>query len=552
MKKFLAILLALVIVLGLCACGGNNAGTGNEGNGGDDVSADGKMTISVGITSNAKILSYDENDLTRWVEDQCNVELEFVEYAGGTDVSTQISTTIAARQELPDFLFGIALPATTMNRYGRDGYLYDLKEYYDDREGASKTFWTRLEENFSEAEIESILRKITDPTDGGMYVMPNIETSLVDTMHYQTWINREWLDKLGLDKPTDNASLVKVLEAFRDNDCNGNGDPNDEIPLFGSTQAGNSGNVVNWLINLFQYYNSASNWSVDENGKLYANYTTDEYREALEFVNYLYEEKLLTSLAWTASSNEMKQITTPSSGTALCGIFCGHLTIHTVANSEVLYQYEPLQTWGYAVSSEPSPSLTSFISGDVSKEKADKIFEIMMLLWSEEGSRRIRYGAKGANWDEPTEGAVSPIGLPAEYRLIRDAIQEQNTALWSKVSCTLNLYAEGETAELQESDNPWQYKKFQMHAESYKLFSEQAERKNPKTIVPTLVLSEEESEATTMERTNVGNRYAKAQTEFCSGTVDLNDTTWAAYLKELDDLGLQTWRDQAQEIFDRQ
>ncbi len=31
--------------------------------------------------------------------------------------------------------------------------------------------------------------------------------------------------------PTTPTELRTVLEAFRDNDCNGNGDPNDEIPL---------------------------------------------------------------------------------------------------------------------------------------------------------------------------------------------------------------------------------------------------------------------------------------------------------------------------------
>ena len=40
-----------------------------------------------------------------------------------------------------------------------------------------------------------------------------------------------WLHNLGLDLPTTTDEFADVLRAFRDNDANGNGNPNDEIPL---------------------------------------------------------------------------------------------------------------------------------------------------------------------------------------------------------------------------------------------------------------------------------------------------------------------------------
>ena len=45
------------------------------------------------------------------------------------------------------------------------------------------------------------------------------------------FINQVWLDNLGLDMPTTTDEFVEVLRAFKDNDANGNGNPNDEIPL---------------------------------------------------------------------------------------------------------------------------------------------------------------------------------------------------------------------------------------------------------------------------------------------------------------------------------
>ena len=101
MKKILAIILALACVLSLCACGASGKGSSTD----SGKTADGKVKLSIGIPTNALILDHDKNALTNWIEKECNVELTFIEYAGGTDVATQINTTVAARQELPDILF---------------------------------------------------------------------------------------------------------------------------------------------------------------------------------------------------------------------------------------------------------------------------------------------------------------------------------------------------------------------------------------------------------------------------------------------------------------
>ena len=245
MKKFLAILLALTLLLGLCACGGGE----KEQTGG--VTADGKVKLSIGIPTNAKIMSLEENALTKWLEDECQIEIEFVEYAGGTDVSTQISTTVAARQELPDILYGIGLNDGAITTYGKDGYFVDLTPYYEDKEGASKNFWSRIEESLTPEQQDTVIRKITDGDTGKIYAVPTIETSTIDKRNYQPWINQTWLDKLGLAMPQSIEDLYNVLVAFNTKDPNGNGDPNDEIPLFGSEKAGGNAQVVNWIMNMF-------------------------------------------------------------------------------------------------------------------------------------------------------------------------------------------------------------------------------------------------------------------------------------------------------------
>lgn len=544
MKKFLAFFLALVMVFGLCACG-----QGGSGNSEDELTADGKVKLSIGIPSNALIVSHEENAYTKWIEEKCGVELTFEEFAGGTDVATQISTTIAARQELPDILWGIGLNTTQWQQYGQEGYFVNLTPYYEDKEGASKIFWERFDNELNEIEQKQVLKSMTCVEDEQIYGAPTVETSAIDKQAFQMWINTQWLDTLGLEMPTDPDSLHKVLVAFRDKDPNGNG-VNDEIPLFGSQEVAMCGQAVDWLINMFVYYNRSRPWLVDENGKLEMAYVTDEYREALKYVNKLREEGLLSALTWTASAAEMKQITTPSSGTALCGIFAGHLTSHTVQNNMLLEQYEPLPYWGNVVRRDITCQVTSFITE--SCKNPDKAFEVLMAAWSWDGSMRSRYGEYGINWTDADEGAKSDMGLDATFKLISDPLGVQGAQRWAKMGPVLNIMAEAETAQVSEEMSEWARLKSALHAEAYQNFLAAEEKNNPETIVTGLTYTEEENDKWAVTRANVGDRYAKAQTEFCTGVLNPNnDADWNKYLQELKDLGIDDFRNLAQTAYDR-
>lgn len=546
MKKFLALFLALTMVLSLCACGGKKGG--NAGPGEIEYAENGRIKLTLGLPTNAYIMDYNDNALTRWIEDKCNVEIEFIEYAGGTDVGTQISTTIAARQELPDILFGIGLEDKTIDRYGKEGYLIDLRDYmYDgdqpNTEGPAKIFWDRINNELTDFERDHVLRIMLDPETGAIYGMPTIETSLIDKMPYQLWINTKWLQQVGMEKPDTNEELVEVLRAFK-----GLG-----MPLYGSQKVNLGSKVVTWLINLHTYYNPNRPFSVSDDGKtLSYTLTSDGYRDGLKFVYDLYKEGLLNDLAWTAGGDEMKQVTTPTSGQAMVGIFAGHLTIHAQEGNAVLYEYEPLQTWGNAVRYDISCSIKTFITESCAAP--DKAFEVLMNLFSWDGSMRIRYGEYGANWSDADPGATSDVGLPAKYKLHSDPLVSQNTAVWGKISCCLNIMAEGEEAQIADNMSEWHKTKSKMHAESNKLFEEAEKNNNPEYVCPVLRLTEEEKEQYAMVITNVGTAAGRAQTSFCKGEAGFNpysDTDWNAYIAELEGLGLADYMAVHQKAYDR-
>jgi len=555
MKKVLCAVLAIVLLLGLCACGTNAPSYS-----GDKYDKEGKVTLTVGLRSNAKIISFEDNALTKWLEETTGVNIEIVEFAGGSDVTTQISTTIAARQDLPDILWGVTLSAGTLETYGHEGYLVDMRPYFDDKEGASKTFWTRMEESLSDYQQEYILNKLIDPDTGGIYAVPTVETSLVDGIHYMAWINTEWLDKLGLEEPTNNQELYDMLVAFRDKDPNGNG-LKDEIPLFGTQASMPPAKVLDMLVNTFMYYNPSHSWQdYDGDGQLEHAQIQDEYREALKFINKLYKEKLLTSMVYTVKSDEMQQIITPSNGVPLVGMFCGHLTLHATFGNELLYNYKAVTPWGAVCERDMGFNLTSMITETAQKRGVvDEAFNLLMTMWSWDGSMRIRYGEYGVNWTDPDPGATSDYGLPATYKVLKDGMEEQGSQVWGSASGSLNHYCEGETAQTNDGTNPWIAAKSQMHAEARRIYDEAEKTINPtfleNPVRQSFILNSQEEESISMQKTNVNAWITQHVKDFVCGTnkQDINDDAdWKAYVDGVYEQGYEDVQKMYQTAYERQ
>ena len=66
--------------------------------------------------------------------------------------------------------------------------------------------------------------------NGAIYVLPMISYAPRSAVPHCTTINKEWLDKVGMDIPTNTDELYAVLKAFKEQDPNGNGQA-DELPL---------------------------------------------------------------------------------------------------------------------------------------------------------------------------------------------------------------------------------------------------------------------------------------------------------------------------------
>ena len=172
------------------------------------------------------LAGYDDNTTSSGHTWETNLFFPRMEKITGVTVTTQQYSDTASwtkakaamlngSQELPDALFKAALtPVETLELY-QAGKLIDLRPYLAEYAPNLSALLTAHPE----------WEKAISLPDGAIAALPQInELQNNNAM----WINRSWLDKLGLSMPTNTEELTDVLRAFRDLDPNGNGS-HDEI-----------------------------------------------------------------------------------------------------------------------------------------------------------------------------------------------------------------------------------------------------------------------------------------------------------------------------------
>lgn len=138
--------------------------------------------------------------------------------------------------------------------------------------------------------------------DGKIHALPGGDEAYTNKVDAKMWINTDWLDKLGLEMPQTTEEFEKVLYAFKDNDPNGNGQP-DEIPL-------TFRNVWGWaqgcetFFGPFGVIENGAHVFVDEQNKVHFSPQEEGYKKALQWFNKLYNDGVLDSEAFIMSADE--------------------------------------------------------------------------------------------------------------------------------------------------------------------------------------------------------------------------------------------------------
>ena len=142
------------------------------------------------------------------------------------------------------------------------------------------------------------VRSMITAPDGRIYSFPGGVENLWSKTNDCLFINKTWLDALKLPVPSTTEEFYNTLKAFRDNDMNGNGNRNDEIP-FSFCQA-NDPSSMKSMFGSFGILDNPEHLQVI-NGVVTFTPARPEFLEALRYFNKLYSENLIDPEAFSQS-----------------------------------------------------------------------------------------------------------------------------------------------------------------------------------------------------------------------------------------------------------
>jgi len=488
------------------------------------------VTLSLGVSQSTNVIDYEDNYVTRWYEEKTGIVVKY-DLFPSADAVTRLDLLVNSNSELPDILtFG--LDNVRRFNYGKEGILIPLNEYYE-----------RLAEPFYKyAETvgvtgDDVLRFVVS-ADGNIYGAPFFDYNYNNLYSLRGWINKTWLDKLGLEAPKDSEELVKVLTAFRDQDPNGNGQA-DEIPMMGSTRSWNA-NALGWLMNMFIYYNGNNNFYQPLNetgGKIDVAYDKDAFREFLKYANNLVAEGLLSPLSFTqdgAQYNATKSASPPILGLSISG---GANEFYLDQNDDEYIPFEALKGPGgkqYYTTFPPS----AYSSCAITKycDSPEIAFLYMNYTYYDddayEGQVSKRFGEKDVDWRYalPGEESFHPGQAPFLHVIETQwgVPNNKNIAgVWlSNVVDPRKLFEvfDGSTS------NPeyWYAKNYTINKDHGIPFDQ----------LPVVFLYTEDEVARWVDQRTALQEYVnESMTLFAMGQMDPNnDSDWNKYIQELNNL----------------
>lgn len=284
-KRGLSVALAAAMAVGAlagCGGGGDSSSSSAESTASGDDSVT-KFTIATVRWTDTWPTDFLESGIMKELEEKHNIDIEWDIYYY-SDWSEQKSLLLASG-DLPDaFLGSNALNASDMSQ--NKANFVELSDYIN--EDTMPNLTAIMEE-------DTEMRAICTDRDGNIYSLPKKLGIRPEVDGYVFYINKEWLDNLGLEVPTTYQELETVLEAFATQDADGDGDATNEIGYTNSAASNLlSGDLRNILRPFGTMVSRADNYmGIDGDGNAVFMPIQENYKEAVQWMHGLWEKGIL-------------------------------------------------------------------------------------------------------------------------------------------------------------------------------------------------------------------------------------------------------------------
>lgn len=397
-RKWMAAGLTAIMAVSTAACGST---------GGTESASSGEEQTNFSIFAGISALSPDnsEKPLVQQMNEAMGVTIEWNCVSGDT-LTEKKNLILNAGSDLPDALMAASLTDSELLTYGGNGLLIPLEDYINEE---TMPNLMKIVEKRPE-----MLATCTMP-DGHIYGLPGISemgfeytdgnTYYIGAIPQFTAINTDWLEAVGMEMPTTVDELHDVLVAFRDQDVNGNGDPTDEIPLSfifpeknGSWCAG-----LGTLLAPFGCTDYQADHRAIEDGKVYYQAASEEYKNAIAYYHDWFEEGLIDIEIFSQDSSQY--IAKGNGEDPRLGVFVWWEIPEVVGEERAeSYEYLPILegpdgTYGVNLNEMGTTSHNSF-SVTNACENPELLLKWVDQMYDPINSMQAIYGPIGVYWDE--------------------------------------------------------------------------------------------------------------------------------------------------------
>lgn len=547
MKRILAIVLTLLMMTGSIGFALELSQPGELPLTSEDI------TLTIGFSQSPLTTDYEENYATQLIEQETGIKLDFVLFpSDSTETLQKFALMVSSGQKLPDIFAMVEMSDIIRYSYGASGVFLPLNEYFE----SGAYYWNQSMDKYADPEAKENYLKYITSSDGNIYCYPAYAIDVGDLTALGVWINKTWLDNLNLAVPTTTEELYEALAAFRDNDANGNGDLNDEIPLIGHKDW--MGSVSLMLMNSFVYdaFDGWFNYQLNvEDGVLYAPFVTDAYREGLRYMRTLCEEGLLSPLSFSMTSSELSAINSiPNDQATLVGAFVGHPATVFSADGTVErvkeYMGLPAMIGPEGVQWTPYTGELTYYSAHITKdaEYPELAFRFMDAIAREDLSLSMRFGEQDVDWRYVDEGEANHkyLGYSPIFSVTNDPWITENNKIWH---ANYFLIAPPKLTGGMVSNPVSELYDYQLDTLWYSTVPLRYSN-HPEDVVIKLVFTQEEMDAVGEIETALRSYVDESLARFILGDMDV-ENDWDNYLSSLDSMGLKRYLETAQQAYDR-
>ncbi|WP_334078164.1 extracellular solute-binding protein [Paenibacillus sanfengchensis] len=521
MKRKLVVLLAflLAVTAGLAGCSGGEQTAGDRG---EEGQTDGPVTLKF------TRISYNDvrppsKELWMWkkYEEKTGVRIEWEEIPGAS--VTERKNVILGSNNLPDAFYQLGFSNDELIRYGEQGIFVPL-------EGLIEQHAPNLKKLFQD--YPEVKKTLTMP-DGHIYSLPYIDSAL-PYRSIRLYINKTWLDRLGLELPKTTEELRQVLLAFKEQDANGNGDADDEMgwimpsgtinsmferQLFGSFGMGNGG------------LKAAENWVYkDKDGAMKLIFNDPKYKEVLQYLRQLYEDGTLPLLNY--SEYEYAKWVSDAANDKVGAFSWGDPAYIGNAGPKNFVGINVLAgPGGDQVVSWMDPMTRGTSSFTITKANPhpEKTIQWVDYFYGEEGSMFGFFGIEGETYNMVD-------GKPAYIDEIRKYEGGQQLGAFQYVD---NVYG-GYYPYVEPPADFRSAAKGKTVDEDFKTNSAELEKFLPEEIWPSFVPTPEESKEQSAILTDINKYITEMRVKFITGKANL-EADWDNYVSTLDRMGAQKY-----------